>query len=521
MTNRKKCSVICVFMTLILVVYKFFILFKYAINYVDVDQALMWYGTAHFAHFHFPEPMFFGQSYGTMFESLVAVPMYWINVPLNVALPLSAMFIGVFPYALLLFFINRDERRTEQLLIPQMIFLCFFSFMGFQFDILLSIPRSLTPGFMIAVIAIMLMLRTKRYLFKILSGIFMVLAYSFVASSMTIILVGILYCVLYYKQTIKQWIAVLAGILVGWLGFIFELEFYKSNPEYNLHIRLPYEYSFKMFAYNFKSFGRVMDDFTFANKGLLIFLVFIAAIIFCIIAKNIKMIFVTVVSFLGILASLGLDKLDDFEDGSILFSQSRMLLYIPVIMALLIYMYTEQRVFVTLISKLKIKARYNCIIGLAIVMIVMLIYKVPKFIEAVKDNDNVTLSHDYMLDVKSVKKVNEISDLILNKAKDNNCEIVVTYNSRTLGYAISAVKYGKLSFYNAEYDRRTWIYLEEKERLRTGNALIVFVDETGGVDFKVVKLNNESIIQWLKGNLEVQRYPSYSIFYDKTVDDKQ
>ena len=65
----------------------------------DDDQALMWYGTVHFAHGHFPEPCFFGQNYGSMLESLLAVPLYYLKCPLNYALPLITLLLSLVPFA--------------------------------------------------------------------------------------------------------------------------------------------------------------------------------------------------------------------------------------------------------------------------------------------------------------------------------------------------------------------------------------------------------------------------------------
>ena len=79
-------------------VYRGAILFKYSFYYVDDDQALMWYGTVSFAHFDFHEPCFFGQSYGSMIESLLAVPFYFLHIPLKVALPVSTLIFTTLPF---------------------------------------------------------------------------------------------------------------------------------------------------------------------------------------------------------------------------------------------------------------------------------------------------------------------------------------------------------------------------------------------------------------------------------------
>ena len=65
-----------VFITACMLFYKLYILFVYGAHRIDEDQALMWYGTASFLSGGILEPHFLGQMYGSMIESIIAVPMY-------------------------------------------------------------------------------------------------------------------------------------------------------------------------------------------------------------------------------------------------------------------------------------------------------------------------------------------------------------------------------------------------------------------------------------------------------------
>ena len=72
---EKTCRIIFACMWIALIIWRIYMLAAYCFRYVDDDQAIMWYGTVHFAHGCFPEPCFFGQDYNTMLESLLAVPL--------------------------------------------------------------------------------------------------------------------------------------------------------------------------------------------------------------------------------------------------------------------------------------------------------------------------------------------------------------------------------------------------------------------------------------------------------------
>ena len=74
-------KVMCVIGWAGIVIWRIYMLAVYCYQYVDDDQAIMWYGTVHFANGHFPEPCFFGQDYNTKLESLIEVQLYLLGWP--------------------------------------------------------------------------------------------------------------------------------------------------------------------------------------------------------------------------------------------------------------------------------------------------------------------------------------------------------------------------------------------------------------------------------------------------------
>lgn len=154
--NRKKEKKIFILFTVIIMSYRIYILFRYGRYYIDDDQALMWYGTAVFGHFLFPEPMFFGQAYGSMFESLIAVPFYWLHIPLYYAVPLATILIGGFPF----FYLGIKALKKGRMDISYFILFLFLA-MSLEWDILTSIPRSFISGFPFVVVGMDFVLEGK------------------------------------------------------------------------------------------------------------------------------------------------------------------------------------------------------------------------------------------------------------------------------------------------------------------------------------------------------------------------
>ena len=74
---------------LLILIKSWIVLQNFHFEVTDNDQAIMWLGTFDISQGHWYTPFFYGCNYGSMFESLLAVPLYWGGLPLYKALPLS------------------------------------------------------------------------------------------------------------------------------------------------------------------------------------------------------------------------------------------------------------------------------------------------------------------------------------------------------------------------------------------------------------------------------------------------
>lgn len=134
-----------------------FFLIIYNFQYTDQDQVVMWAGTVFFSHGHVIEPMWLGQNYGSMLESLLAVPLYWCKVPLNIALPISSLIIGLLPLAFILYFCIKEKKYFQ----GWMVFVSVLLF-SVDMDVLTSIPRSFIPGYCATVGGLLMCVKCDR-----------------------------------------------------------------------------------------------------------------------------------------------------------------------------------------------------------------------------------------------------------------------------------------------------------------------------------------------------------------------
>ncbi len=86
------------------------LLLSFGVSHTGSDDVVFWMVAADMTQGVFREPFLYGQNYNPALESLVAVPMLWMSVPMHVAMPLSTSLLALLPY---LSFALWHYRRAE------------------------------------------------------------------------------------------------------------------------------------------------------------------------------------------------------------------------------------------------------------------------------------------------------------------------------------------------------------------------------------------------------------------------
>jgi hypothetical protein len=111
------------------------------LRYVDSDQAFMWGGVADFAAGRFHEPRWYGQDYSSFIEALIAVPFYWMRLPVYFDLPFATHLLSLFPFMVPAIILYRKQEYQSALL-----FLSIPLCLSVAFDIVTGIPRGFIGG---------------------------------------------------------------------------------------------------------------------------------------------------------------------------------------------------------------------------------------------------------------------------------------------------------------------------------------------------------------------------------------
>lgn len=491
--------------------YRLFVLTDYAFHYVDDDQALMWWGTASIAARGLREPHFLGQAYGSMLESVVAVPLYACGVPLNIALPLATMLLAVFPF----FFLAAASFRRRQYMCSMLCILLPF-LMKWDYDILTSIPRSFISGFPLAFVGVFLLTDFRKGKYAWAGILLCALAFTQTETTLTVS------CLALLNLALRGWrgagrllkergsaLPLLAGsVLAIVLVYYCNDGFYRLHPHFNLHKfnlsgQGAFSLSFRAFRKNLGKLPGLAKSFSFWSPECVpVFLLLALACIFAaaIKSRDRKLLIVDLAALLGSGMFLFLDKSLDYSDA-LLYSQTRMFLFFPYVLLYLVYLTGGH--FEALLPRIPAGRK---LLALAAFAIALFAVKTAFFHFSVRRKP--MLYSSAILRVSPVSEVYAKSRLIAGEAERKNCAFVVfVSDSRLLGYVSGAVNYGKYVPYNGVvYDRRTEIYDFFLHTPVSGNVL--FVDDgPGGLEFSVESFEDQNLLDYLRARWGFQRYP--------------
>lgn len=254
----------------------------------------------------------------------------------------------------------------------------------------------------------------------------------------------------------------------------------------------------KIFISNLKNIGKICTGFTPFGKlgGWLFIAAVLGALFYLAFKRYYKAGILLLAAVSGITLMLGLKKMNDYMEGSLLFGQLRMLLVVPYIIILILYFTASY----TGTKKTDLPLKTGGF--LLMLFLGMTVYKIFTF-EAQMRNESSILYTD-VFPVWKVSDVLEQGENVISTARDNDIDVIVAREGReTFGYALAAEYYGEFIFYNITYDRRTWIY---HRLLEPDNYEVLFVDFFGEAsDTEAVHITGMSVTDYIAERFGVCR----------------
>ena len=474
---------------LCLLIWRLYVFFTYSVRYLDMDQASMWCGTVLFAHGEFHEPCFFGQNYGTMLESLLAVPLYIMGWPLNYALPFVTLVLSVIP----IIYCGIKAYRGRHYICAFLILLL-FSWTGWQVDILCTLPRSLICGFPIAIMGTELInLHMKRKGTTFL-GAFL-LCYGFVMTETVIIFILIYTAYYVYIWLVEEKsvsiIEVICGYVAGAAVYVAKKMFYINHPDYNLHPAVKLDLSYSVFRKNlFEELPSMLDDGLVISNPFIIAAVILLITVYLV--KKHKILFVLLLWLvitinLPILAMVR--TLEAFSN-SVLYGELRQFLFLPYSILLLISLYVSDK-------KDDKESMDKKTIGVALISVLFALVLIQK--RFLFDRELEAYNGGIREQVEgiqvAVKDALLLVEALERLAIEIDADVLIAADDRSYStYVYDALYHdGERIAYTPLKDKRTWIY----ESLKELNNVRVLVYNEDTMEFFTGDTGDKSVIEYL------------------------
>lgn len=493
------------------VVLRLILMKKWLVLYCDDDQTLMWNATAAYGHFMIPEPFFWGQSYGVMFESFVAVPMYWLGVPLNAALPAATILLSIAAYLFVSFLLAKKGHFKFACAV-----MASYLLMSWRWDILTSVPRCYISGMSLAVLG-SIWINTAETKRNVLCAAFLCMAAVIMTNSAAVIAgIGYLYFVLNANGNCKKIPALLGGSVCGFVLYLLLRNFYVINAEYNLHPSPALVFSSEVLRANIRRIPYLLSDFSFLDNGWVVLMLLALALIYVFLSKHWKTLLLLVGDIFLMLFLMAMRKTANYSDNSVTFSQTRMFLCWTYSLLPIVCFWTEEKA-----SKTGSGSRFDVtgffgkryvqtLVCLSVLMIAVgaNVMKLDK-LDADLLNPASRLRNGYAANCFSTRDVMKTCAEINEKAELVNADTVVTGDRRALSYAFDALYFGKYTVYNCVYDRRTWNYIAMTQA-RDRRCLFINGIAYDPIAYETIDFDRDggtSAVQYFKENYGYNRRP--------------
>jgi hypothetical protein len=447
-----------ILLLLLNIINRIIVLQKFAFEYSDADQVMMWIGSYDFYKLEFYEPAYYGQNYNSMLEALLAAPFFRCASPAYI-LPIVTSVLALLPYLIIAIVCYRKQLKVQALFILAMPLI-----LPPQYDFITAMPRGFVTGIFFAVLAsIFLYHQEKKWSFFF----FAFLSVTGFALNPNGILLTIPCGLFLLHENYKNKSFYIQSVFGGLLGAIYPFYmsyFYKHHPNYLVHELWGLRFSFANMRVGFSDlnshFGAITPLYWY-HSIILILLLIVIPIIFRIQKQGIWAI-ISLVTILFTIMTLGINKVYD-GDGSVFLPVSRMYLAIPFVIIL----------WVSFMKIKKWKLPVILILGIACCSF---IHRTVTIDDAV---DEALIPSGYpLLTTYKVSTLTESCNRIYQLDKKFDVDLILVashWQDKYISYGCTTCNTDMPLTLTPSNDRRTWRLLQEKDKVY---KTILLIDET-------------------------------------------
>jgi hypothetical protein len=308
------------FTLLIFLVYKVVCISALGFQYTDSDQTVMWQAALDMAGGDFHNLFWYGQTYSSNLESLLAVPLLWLKVPVYLALPIVSGLLSLLPIWLFADIAARNNRYAGATLV--LLFSVAFPLEHWQTSML---SRGFIQGIACVSLGIYIIYRTRMSIMFALAGL--LIAGGIWQNPNAVFLLCGLPLMAHRFRPLSRITIALSGAVAATLMWFALRALAVRHMEYVVHPEPAMDWRPEYFMDHIVRLKPLLSHTFYLGIYGIIFLAF-----FIVVAPKNKYLYVSV-SFLILLflVVIGFKKTGDFSDN-IFFSPGRFFLAIPYVL---------------------------------------------------------------------------------------------------------------------------------------------------------------------------------------------
>jgi hypothetical protein len=316
------------FTLLAFIVFKAICIVSFGFQYTDSDQTVMWQAAMDMSRGDFHNLFWYGQTYSSNLESLLAVPLLWLKVPVYLALPIVSGFLSLMPIVLFADIAARNGRFIGAILV--LLFSVAFPVEHWQTAML---SRGFIQGIACVSLGIYVIYRTRMSVMFSLAGL--LIAGGIWQNPNAVFLLCAIPLTLHRFRPLSRITITLSGAVAATLMWFALRALAIRHMDYIVHPEPALEWTFQQVGYQINNLAGFISH-TLPSGITAIFILFLYLYI---IPKNFKIYATIFFIFSLFIFILGFNKTADYSNN-IFFGPGRFILSLPYIL-LFILSFTE------------------------------------------------------------------------------------------------------------------------------------------------------------------------------------
>ncbi len=449
-------------LSVLLIVSKLITLFNFSFIYTGNDDLIFWQIANDYSQGIFHEPFMYGQNYNYAIESLFAVPLLKLGIPLAYAMPITTMWMSVLPF--LLFAIGFYRKKW---FLASYIFLTIPVLMPIEYDIITTITRGFINGLFFSSFLIFPLLNPNKISSFIVFGLFASLGFVTNPNSILVAFPIGLYLFFTNFKNWKFYVFTVISMTPTLVAYYFSKQFYLYQPDFVVHEMWDLNYATTRVWETINHLDRSFAYLTPVTWGIhwLILPVIMIGSLFMI-KKDWRLGLSILFGMIFLIFSLGINKVEEGVD-SIFFSPTRMFLGVPILLALTIAWFFRNK--------------WNPKIALVIVAFSIVFVSIKLFsVESVVERHTAIKNYG-PVSIKEIKKICDDCEEIKGLTDMYNPDCLIFIPTQQMNVPeISFLNFGcelLLDDFTPSFmmhkERRTWIY---REKIKSTPSTILFVN---------------------------------------------